>query len=210
MWSLALAFAQTPAPPESEPPEPAGPSVLLAVFDEAPSDEARQKVVRQAFRRSRTLHDGRDWGRVLCFRFDGPADRVAIERALAKVGLTAEIRTGPTCEEPPADAFLDQKPTAWRRVVFDPTIDAALAQKGLAPLLLLDLGLLGVKISPEVRGRACLELAQAPDDEALGFALRTVPFELTVEPAQSCGDALGGPSAADEFRRSPDGAGESL
>lgn len=187
---LLLALAAHAAEPVPEPAAPDG--VLLAIFEEAPPEATRQKVVRLAMRRSRSIVGGRDWGRVLCFRFDGPLERDGVQWAADKVSLKADLREGPTCDEPPPDALFDRAPTAWRRVVFDPSISVELAQRALAPLLKLDLGVLAVKVSPAVAGRACLELSEPANPDALAFALQSVPFPVETSPAVGCGDALQG------------------
>lgn len=187
---LAPVLAVTPAEvPQAEVPADTG--VVLAVFAEPPTSKQTGRIVRQAFKRSKALHDGREWGRVLCFRFDGPSEPDVVARAVEKAGLQADIKGGITCEEPPGEAFVEREPTAWLRVRFPEEVPAELAQSTLATLLRLDLGVVAVKISPVVAGRLCLELAGAVDSGRVETAAEALGLEvLAVEPASSCVDAL--------------------
>lgn len=189
MW-LALvgaALAVTPL----DPAEARDSGVVLAVFQEPPTPKEQARVVRHAFKRSRALHDGREWGRVLCFRFDGPSEPDVVRAAVEKAGLQAQIKAGVTCEEPPGEAFVEREPTAWLRVRFPDTVPAELAQSTLATLLRLELGVVAVKISPAVAGRLCLELAGTVDAGRVQAAAEALGLEvLGVEPASSCVDAL--------------------
>lgn len=162
------------------------------VFSEAPDEKLRMKLIRKAYKASRTLHGGKDWGRVLCFVFAGPPEPGSLEKALRKSKLHGIIREADGCSDPPAEAFIPPAPEAVRRVRLTEPMEPLILRKAFGYLLDGDHGVSGLHIAPERSDRFCLELESDVPDDVLEVLLSTAPVRTTaIEPATDCGDALG-------------------
>ncbi|MCB9674015.1 MAG: hypothetical protein H6737_02805 [Alphaproteobacteria bacterium] len=195
MIALLLTALAT-EPLEPTPDAPAGLEwpetvAVMAVLDDVPAKKQRLKAIRYAMRKQPALIGGRDWGRVLCFRFREQRDTAIVETALGKAKLVGVVREADNCEVPPREAFLPPKPKASRLVVFQGDQPDDVVHTEMGALLDLKLGLTAIRVQDGVHDRVCLEFDREPDDEALTTTLGTltVPVDRT-EPVTDCAIVL--------------------
>lgn len=183
------------APMAEEPatlPEPDTQSVHV-VFDDIPDDRRRRKAINWAMRKSDGLIGGRNWGRAMCFNFEGTPDHAVLERALAKAKLTGEIREAEACDRPPVEAFLPPKAAYSRIVDVKEVSDVIALREYFSELLDRDLGLSAVRIDDEQPARLCLEFTEEPEDAVVKAAVEALPLELEAyEPTPDCPSAFAG------------------
>ena len=153
--------------------------VVLAFFEEVPPKKKRMKVIRYAFRRDLTVSNGKDWGKVLCFDFSGPPNPSVIEDALARAKLTGRVKTGKSCDYAPREAFLVGTPKAFRVLILKDRLNPSDVRDGLAPLLHLNIGVMGIRTATQAARSACLEIeVEQPDDEVLAFATKSLDIDI--------------------------------
>lgn len=191
IWLLPIAQASQ----EEVPPAPIEPQHLLAVFDEPPTDKARGKAIRYAMRKSKSLQGGKDWGRALCFRFDGPADVELIQAAIIKTGVPAELRPANDCMVPPPEALLPPKAAHAVGVhLTAPEPPSAIRNALMSLLGIGGLGLVGVRTLDGPSDTFCLEFAEVPAEGLLDFTLTSLPFSVaSTEVVDKCVDAFVAP-----------------
>lgn len=162
------------------------------VFAEIPDKKQRLKLIRKAYRTSRTLHGGRDWGRVVCFVYAGPVEPGSLEKALRKAGLEGTIREAESCSTPPAEAYIPPGPKAVRRVTLFEPMEPIIVRKAFAYVLTTDVGVSGLHVAPAKSDRLCLELEREVPDAQLEALLSTAPIRvIDLAAAENCVDALG-------------------
>lgn len=198
MWTLLIAaLAAEAEPPQGAPDavppveEPAAPTSALAVFAETPPPRVRDKVIRYAMRKAEALSGGKDWGRALCFNFDGPADLEVLQKAAQRAKMPAELRPVDDCTTPPPEALVEA-PSITIAVHLEEQVPPAAIRNGLMRLLGIGgLGLTGVKTLDEPSNTFCMEFVEAPSPSVLDFMLQSLPFRATsTETVATCRDAF--------------------
>jgi len=191
---IALFTAALGAPVAEPTPEtPLFPTskAVLVVFEDIPDAKLRLKTIRYAMRKQPSIVGGRNWGRALCFNFNGDRDLEIIELALAKSKLSGEVREADNCQEPPKEAFMPPVARASRLVPLPPGADYGVARTEFASLLDLEIGITAIRVPRDADDKLCIEFDDEPDEAALRGALDTLSFKgLEPIPVDDCVSAL--------------------
>jgi hypothetical protein len=156
-WLFALAFAADVTPEANDSGIPTQ-HYQQVVFPTIPTDKQRLKLIRKAFKVSDTVNGGKDWGRVMCFVFNGDPEPGALDAALQKSKLIGLVRPSADCATPPGEAYIPPEPIAVRKITFDKQVEPITARSALAFVLEGDHGISGIHVPAERSNIACLEL----------------------------------------------------
>ncbi len=161
------------------------------VFDDVPKQRKRRKLINYAMRKEPGLTGGSDWGRVLCFRFQGDRNLDVLEAAVAKAKVDAEVRSAENCQVPPAEAYLPPEPDHSVLVTFDPVHTIPDIRPELAGLLDHDERLSSIRVQDDAPGRFCLEYQGVPADEDVQDVLSKLSFAIEASSTvDDCGPAM--------------------
>ena len=184
MWMLAHAVAADPQADSSA-------SFLVAAFERTPSDRQRRRFVRKVLGRAGRATGGKDWGKAICFAFDGPPDTDAIARAIHRTGIDASVRSAETCLQPPPEVFLPDPPDSyWRLTLAEPS-PPFVARDALSYLFETSSGVTGIMVAVENSDRVCLEVTGDSEPAVLELAVSVAELPVVgIEPVADCGAAL--------------------
>lgn len=186
MW-LALALASASAQ-ETVPPH----HFQHVVFATLPSKKKRLKLIRKAMNKSEQITGGKDWGRVLCFVFQGEPTVGLLDEALERTRLPGVVRDADDCHTAPGEAYIPPDPVAVRRITLVEPTEPLLVRQALAFVMNDDNGISGLHVAPESSTFVCLELERKVRNDALYTLLETGSLHVeSVTNARDCRDALG-------------------
>lgn len=196
MWWLflsTLAFAAEMAAEEDDSGIPTQ-HFQQIVFPTIPTDKQRIKLIKKAFKVSDTMYGGKDWGRVMCFVFNGDPEPGALDTALQKSKLIGLVRPSTDCATPPGEAYIPPEPIAVRKVTFEREVEPITARAALSFVLKGDTGISGIHVPAERSTVACLELERDVDNPAIQTLLEASEVPVTsVENVETCVAAFGSP-----------------